>query len=254
MQGLTDVGAAGLVMKHVNTILARLCADGGFREVLLRSFGRMPGVWALLTAEGFEQAKAYVFPTEADRAENAGLIAKIDRYQNEIRLHSAEIMENAKRELGKVAVISRYGFRLTPIVAGSDVMSDSVIDSFHTSCGATFAPFDTRLASGGRLSPDRRVDASTALWPDQTWFLRDVVHQTTPGGMPELIRFIFDFDGQASVDSDPAFPQFMVKNADGAIVPLTGDGPAPAKLAARIRAFFLRVRDFFREVFSFLRR
>ena len=251
MQGLADIGATGSVLRVANKIMAAIAADGSFRDLMLRSFGRMPGVWACVDSEAYEKAKDFMFPTEADRAENAGLIEKIDRYHYEVQARSDAIMAQAQRETGKIAVIANYGYHLAPVVPDSDVMSDRLLDTAHSSCGGTFARYGDVLPAGGSVSPDRMADVSTAAFPAYTWIARGLYHGERPQAMRELFRFIFEADSQPDVNSDARYPQYLTYDREtGALTPQTEEAQKQPKLAARIRTFFLTLRRFLRGLFG----
>ena len=251
LQGMTDVCFTGSILHFTNKILANLASDGGYRELLQRTFGKMPGVWACVDDSAYEDAKDYIFPTEADRAENAGLIEKIDRYHYEVQANLEELMTSVRREGGAIAVVANYGYHLAPFAPDSNVMADRLLDTAHSSCGATFARYGEQLPAGRTVSPDRMADASTALFPEYTWLLRGLMHGERPAPVRALFRFIFDFDGQPAVNDDPAYPQYMqYDHAADTLAPQTGKVPKEGKLAARIRAFFLRIVWFFRSLFA----
>ena len=102
------------------------------------------------------------------------------------------------------------------------------------------------------LSSDGMIDASTALYPDYTWFFKNLQHSSLPDCVYELMDFIAHADGQVTVFDDARFPQFQVYSPiDGETAPLKGDGGQNAFLRAmlRVKMFFRdlmnRIRDFF---------
>lgn len=251
MQGLADIGVTGSVLSITNRLMDCLREDGSMREILLRSFGRMPSIWACVDDTAYEAAKDYLFPTDDARNENAGLIERIDRYHSEVLMRSAEIMKTAERETGKVAVLSYYGLHVTPVTKDSGETGDQVLDAAHSSCGATFAPFGGRLPKGDRVSPDRTADASTALFPDRTWFVKGCPHSTTPAHIRELFARVFASEGGFTVDDDAQFPQFMSYDKEtGSVSPLGKNGLKPAKFAARLRELVLSMKYLIRSLFT----
>ena len=251
LQGLADIGITGSLLSFTNRIFKSLANDGSLREIIVRSFGKMPGIWALIDDSAYESAKDFMFPAEEDKAENAGLIERIDRYHYNVQVKADEIMQMAKSDVGKIAILSYYGFHITPVIADSDIMSDQVIDSARTSCGATFAHIGEKLPKSGTVSPDRMVDVSTALFPECTWIVKGLTHTDRPKEIDEFFSFIFDFDGQPTVNDNEKFPQLLTYNKKTeTLSPQTKNDLKPAKLAARYREFILTLKWFIKSVFT----
>lgn len=261
LKGFKTIGITGNVLEYTNKIIDALLEDGGIRTVIRRTFAKMPAVWSLIGDDYYEEAKAYVFNEPGDAETFATLLETIDRYHYEVQAHSAEIMANAKAATGKIGVVAKYGLRVTPLIENSDIQSDGVIDVKSTSCGATAAPYGRTLGDGyvqamadghDHLSSDGMIDASTALYPDYTWFFKNLQHSSLPDCVYELMDFIAHADGQVTVFDDARFPQFQVYSPiDGETAPLKGDGSQNAFLRAmlRVKMFFRdlmnRIRDFF---------
>ena len=86
-----------------------------------------------------------------------------------------------------------------------------MIDTKYTSLGATVAPFGGELESGKRLSPDKQIDASTCMFPDQTWFIKNLRHSYENTAIESLIDVIAHTD-DVTVDTLEAYPQFLNAN------------------------------------------
>ena len=262
MQGLKDIGLTGGVLKPVNKVLAQFYADGAMREIFRDTFGKMPGVWSLVPYEDYEAAKRFIFGEGEEAAPYAALIETIDRYHNEVQANCAAIMEAAREQVGKIAVIAKYNVRMMPVVAVANLQADSLIDTVHASCGATAADFGKTLGDGyaqknddghNHLSPDGIIDASTALFPDYTWFIKNVEHSTGNDYVNSLIAHICGSDRQPDVLKDEAYPQFAYHSpAAGTTGPLTEhtDERADMKLIERVQAFFRKLLAFWRQSFE----
>ncbi|MCR5783044.1 MAG: hypothetical protein K6G90_09965 [Clostridia bacterium] len=255
LQGLTDIGVTGGILKITNKILKLMVKDGTIADITRETFGKMPAIWAMIDDEYYEDAKTFIFGDETERY--SALIEKTDRYHYDVQARSAEIMENARTAAGRIGVITKYGRRLIPVTEDCDVQSDGVIDARHTSCGATFADFGKTLAdaSGEQRyrSADGIVDASTALYPDYTWFIKNVEHSEGCDYADELVRYISFADHQPDVSENPAYPQFSVySKSAGETRPLTKDTDESAdkKTVVQIREFFQRIFEAVRRFFS----
>ena len=105
------------------------------------------------------------------------------------------------------------------------------------------------------ISADRVIDASTALFPDNTWFVKYAHHQVHYREYSlELVQNIFYTDG-FDVFSDPAFPQFMVFDVrTNTVSPLTPDNGGQKTIepgvAAKLYTAFFRVIRVFTDLFA----
>ena len=65
------------------------------------------------------------------------------------------------------------------------------------------------------ISPDNRIDASTCVLPDNTWFVTPMLHSTTHDGHGEMYRWFFENDDEGvNVFSNPDYPQFLENDID----------------------------------------
>ena len=258
---LNALGLTGNILQYTNKIIDKLLADGAIRRIIRETMGKMPAIWSLIGDEYYEEAKAYVFNEPGDAERFAALIETIDAYHYNVQAHSAEIMARAKAATGKIGVISKYGRRLLPVIDNADIQADGTIDVKGASCGATAADFGLTLGPDYRqavndghnhLSPDGVIDASTALYPDYTWFIKNLEHSSISKYMGDLFRRICYADTQLTVFDDPDFPQFVVYSPiDGKTAPLT-DGSSNnvfRRSLLRIKMYFLelwqKLRNFF---------
>ena len=266
VQGLTDIGATGVVTDMVNRSLGHFYEDGAIRDVILATFGRMPGIWSLMADTYYEEAKAALFCEPGDAETYAALIERIDRYHYEVQANSDAIMQGAKDAAGKVAVLVKYNLRELPVVTEADCQTDGQIDTFRASCGATCAPVGETLGAGyvqkvadghDHLSADGVIDASTALFPEYTWFVKNAEHSADCPYMDALVRAICEAEGQPDVFGNPAYPQFAARDPEtGEVSPLTAqnDGSGGEKAVVRLRNFFAALKErivlFFKKLFD----
>lgn len=258
MKALRSIGVTGGVLNYTNAIINTLLEDGGVRAILRETVGKMPGVWSLIGEKYYEAAKAYVFSEPGDAETFAPLIEKIDRYHYGVQAHSDELMAAAEKATGKIGVISKYGLRVVPVINNKDVAADGLIDVAASSCGAVAAAYGKTLGGGytqavscghNHLSPDGVIDASAALYPEYTWFIKNLQHANTPGYVYDLFSFIAHADHQVTVNENPDFPQFAVYSPiEGVCRPLASGGRDNAFTRA-----FLRVKVYFMNLLQRLR-
>ena len=159
-----------------------------------------------------------------------------DRYHNEVMAVQDEVILKAASEI-KIGVRAGYGLPLSPYAKGTNVQSDELVDTVYASMGATcavpgmpFPPSYRQKKRGGNnyISPDRYVDASTCLLPDQTWFAEGFYHYPEwnyehPDGAHWLDWFIAAED--YTVWGDERFPQYSRWNRE---IETDGDGNVTA--------------------------
>jgi hypothetical protein len=189
-----------------------------YEEGLIPYWFYMPFYLCLIPQSQYEQAKRFLFKGNAN-GEFDELIAAADRYHDKVMARQDEIIHNAASEI-KVGVRAGYGLPLSPYAKGANVQSDELVDTVYASMGATvaspgmpFPPPYRQKACGANnyISPDRYVDASTCLLPDQTWFAEGFYHYPEwnyehPDGAHWLDWFIAAKD--YTVWDDARFPQY----------------------------------------------
>lgn len=258
---LNALGMTGNILQYTNKIIDKLLADGAIRRVIRETVGKMPAIWSLIGDEYYEEAKAWVFNEPGDAERFADLLETIDAYHYNVQAHSAGIMAEAKAATGKIGVISKYGRRVIPLIENAGIQADGLIDVKGASCGATAADVGLTLGPDYRqavndghnhLSPDGVIDASTALYPDHTWFIKNLEHSTVSEYLGDLFRRISYADTQITVFDDPDFPQFTVYSPiDGETEPLTDGGSNNLfrRALLRMKMFFTdlwrKIRNFF---------
>ncbi len=202
-------------------------------RILIETYATLPSYWSMVSVEDYELAKEVVFHG-ADMEKYANFIEIIDNYHYNV---TAEINEDFERyEAMGVDIfnVTKYGYQSTPVADGeyNDTLSDGIVSVGNSSNGATTAKvgktFNKRYVSdaitNGKfsyISPDKQIDASTAQFPEQTWFVKNLRHAEFPRSMDLLFGEMIRNEGY-TVNSDPDYPQFMVYNEEtGGIDPLT---------------------------------
>ena len=187
------------------------------------------------------------------------VVDSFDTHAN-IPTHFAAV-DAAASGAGKIGVISKYGRRVIPLIENAGIQADGLIDVKGASCGATAADVGLTLGPDYRqavndghnhLSPDGVIDASTALYPDHTWFIKNLEHSTVSEYLGDLFRRISYADTQITVFDDPDFPQFTVYSPiDGETAPLADGGSNNLfrRALLRMKMFFTdlwrKIRNFF---------
>ncbi|MBQ5968728.1 MAG: hypothetical protein IJL52_01260 [Clostridia bacterium] len=269
--GLLD-GMSALLHK---TLYDKL-VEGVTSALALATFFTMPGYWACVSNEDYDEAIRYVFGPEGSekRTQYAGLIAKLDNYHNTVSRHVPELMQSIHDNNVKLCIESKYGFQMVAVCESSEVIGDQFSSVTSSSFGATTAPsiYETlsddyiaqRVAEGkGKyISPDKQIDASTCQFPDYTWFVKGATHSERTGFEDDILTAVVSADRQLTVD-DIKYTQFMVydKHAN-TMEPMTEENchtelwtadyetDHPSNIIQRLRAFFASLKNWLKVVFE----
>lgn len=213
-------------------LLSLVCALGDrfidtFQEDIYERFMRptfatLPSLWAVTLPEELESCLSFVYPTEELQQQYAGVIARARR-MGEINASTDEMLREIRAQGCKISVVASYNGSCVPFYARSDSQGDGTLESPLMLGGATMAPVGTTLpdsyvpADPARLSPDRMVDLSTALFPDSTWALKNAPHVPCMLGsqVAELLFDLLDSEVQPTAENMTGYNQFM--QADSAL-------------------------------------
>lgn len=219
---LDKTGSFEKAVNFLNGMLGAL-KDRALKEVMVDNLGTMPGMWSLVREGAYEQAKTALL----DNPKYAVLIERIDDFHYNVREKRPEIIENALRSGVKVMFTSNYEDALIPACPSAAQQSDGLLETVCTSTGATVALLGEKLPDGytqakaccgkNHISPDRVIDASTCMFPEQVWFFRGVAHVGTRYNS-EFCDFVFwllEQNKQPTVWTDAAHPQFMAAGDSG---------------------------------------
>ena len=260
---LNALGLAGAGVNTANEVWDRIAPD--LLPKLVRAvFGTWPGHWAMISSGAYQKAKNIVF--SKCMTQYAGLIKKIDKYQKEVMSKWPDTLNRMVREEGlRVAIFSKYNTPLAPLSNESGQQADGTVELETMSLGATAAPIGETFSNAyiqylkntGKdkyLSADLIVDASTCLFPNYTWFIRDVAHDAYPPQINSLFMDIFHSKTQYTVTTDSNYPQFVSYNADTKKIskitePVTGEATTAKNIfqiiAAYITSLFAKLLSLF---------
>lgn len=186
-----------------------------------------PSYWAAVTAEDYDTAIEYVFGDENSelRTEYAGLIKKLDTYNEEVRQRIPELLTKVKDSGARMAFIAKYGSQMIPTSpASSSLVADQFVSVTRASFGATTSTVYGTLSDkyiaqrkaegkGKYISPDKQIDASTCLFPDNTWFIKGNKHSNWSWWETDLMYTVTTSNEYLTID-DFDFSQYVVYNKD----------------------------------------
>ena len=142
------------------------------------------------------------------------MIAKSDEMHYNAMAHMSEGLKRAQDAGTKIAIIANTEH---DIGTSTGVNSDYIID-VHSASGAYCAPFGEKFPADYKkqntvcndpthwhISPERDIDASCAYLPENTWFIKDMLHckihdertlcqiRQVPVGLPHIERHRADY-------------------------------------------------------------
>lgn len=207
----------GIGTDKINSIYLSI-ADQILPKLLLATYATMPCYWSMVSDEYYESAKSFIFKNETKKY--AGLIKKIDNYHYNVQLPLNDTLTKLKKNGLKIVNISKYNVRLAPVFENCNVQADGTVELSTMSFGATSANIGKTLsksylseaaASGmsDYVSKDSMIDASTCLFPDSTWFIKNIEHTVFPSCINSLIYEAFSSQGQFTIKSNKNYPQFL---------------------------------------------
>lgn len=164
---------------------------------MMRAFYATCGCNLAVVKDYFEDTINFIFPTAELKAEYAGLIEKATYIHDNVTMRTAELLTAASDAGVKVGVFAEYGFQSTPTCPESAYCGDDMTSVANQSIGCTASKVDGRLSDSyiarqteagleRYISPDRQIDASTCLFPDSTWFIKNLDH-VFPEVLHELV-------------------------------------------------------------------
>ncbi len=199
---------------------------------LRKVLGSMPGMWSFVCSDYYKKARDFMTTEDTSPA----LLEKIDRYHEKVGSNIDSILKSAADSGTAICVCSHYGRGSIPVTPKACVEGDYLIETVSTSNGATIAdagkylPNDYKQAlpcgEHNHVSPDGKVDASTCLFPDFTWFIDNMSHVGCNYGSDyaNLLCWLINFEGQPTVYDSENFPQFFKAGMDEMkLSPVTAD-------------------------------
>ncbi len=233
-----EIKVLGFTTEQINNLINEL-APQVIPKTLMVSYGTSPGYWAMVSPDKYEQARDFVFADEELREKYAELIAINDNYYNTVSKNIYTLHKEMEQAGVNVSVITKYGSQPYP-VSDTALQSDQIITVEQQGMGTYAANIGEKLTegyiaqanamgTGQYISPDKIIDASTGLFPDTTWYIKNLVHNDFPNCVDNLMYTILNkYDGKMNVWTDENYPQFLVYNDTGdeatsTIEPMTED-------------------------------
>ncbi len=273
---LANISGAGDVATNATMkLLINRLYKGLIPVLVTTTYGTWPGYWSMVTADRYQEAKTFVFGDENSEKYQtyAGLIAKLDNYDTLVRQHIPELLTKAKDNGVKICIVSKYGFQMPPITDLKDEQGDVWVSAKYSSLGATVSKAGstlsddyiaerTALGYADYISPDKQIDASTCVLPEYTWFIKNAVHNEWTKEENSLMTYVFNYDGQATVNDIDGASRFMVYDRENDVIsPMTTENcdtetyevDEDTSFIAKIQKFFKAIIKWLKTTFNFLK-
>lgn len=208
------LGATDMLCDFLNDFVkdsSEAAYTGGLRDIL----GTAVGMWALCPDKDFAGGREFIFSGAEEKY--ASVLSQLDGVEAFVK-STEKTIEKAYADGVKVVFTSNYNQPLIPIYPRAVLNSDSTLESDLTSNFATIANYGETLSEDyiaskapEFISADKVIDASTCLYPDYTWFIKDADHVAFRHGS-EFADFAVDLilsENQPTVKSFPEYPRFM---------------------------------------------
>lgn len=230
-------------------------------KALMNTYATFPGYWSMVNDCDYIKAKETVFYGK-DKEQYADLIAKLDNYHYNVQVKSNELLKEYNERGIEISNITKYGSQTVPMTSEADMISDTRCSVYDSSKGATTAKilegFNDDYIEKAKLngtdkyiSPDRLIDASTCLFPETTWFIKELAHKDFPFIINTLIDAIINNDG-FTVDSDEKFPRYLIySDTDNTLLALTAEN-----MNTEVKyetSFFESLKKLFEFIFSYIK-
>lgn len=247
---LNQVRVLGVGVEMLQYIIDAV-KDDAVPRLALACYGSFPSYWAMVYSETYEQARDFMFKGIED--EYAGMIEKTDDFHYNVQLKFYDTIMRLEESGIYTSVIAKYNLPMFPLYEECEESGDLLNGLTELSFGATSAKIERELPASyinalddkRFVSPDNKVDASTCLLPERTWFFKNMAHALVPGCVDELIGAILEANGRLTVFDNENFPQYLNYDEEtDTASPVTQPDEAPAANGSITR--------FIQSVFSFL--
>ena len=218
----TQVGVVDVVLDDLKELYDRLYGAFMPSMLLASGFATWGSHWVSVYDGDFEAAIDLIFGKEGSerRTEYAGLIEKLEYIREHLTSQRPDMynkfVEEYKVQFG---VMASYGLADAPIIEHHDETGDTLAGIQDSSFGATSAGLFTTLSEkhieekvaagkGDYISPDKKIDASTCLFPETTWFLKNNPHNFNVAS--GLAEYFTQYDNVTVSSNKRNYSRFLI--------------------------------------------
>ena len=235
----------------------------------------MKAYWAIMPCfvstvnEHYDEYRDYIFAEEGDKEKYANILAATDDFHYNVQVPLNDYLLEASEAGVTVNVLVEYGSQQYPLNDECELVGDFMISVKSQSFGATTSKVNETLdqkyinrqiaaGKGKYISPDKQIDASTCLFPDTTWFVKNLIHGF-PSQLDKFLGVILQ-DKNNTVDTtkyvqflqyDQNQPEFFPAeevNANDIVWDNEDPGSGTRNFLARAGAFLVKIINFVRSL------
>ncbi len=190
------------------------CSEEIYEASLKKYLRTMPGIWALVPDDDYQDAMDFMYGDEIIDEE---FLDTVSAYREVIAATNNTLI-NAKASGIKISNVVGYNVQILPLTATVNELSDGIASVKYASGGATttdlndFWECDTvcLISSHNHTSPDGDIDASTCVLPENTWFIQNLPHlDFTCKNSVEFIVWLLTAEEQNNVWQNNTYPQYL---------------------------------------------
>lgn len=238
---ITQVGVTNAILDDVEELYDRLYTALMPSMLLATGIGTWANYWVSVYDEDYDRALDLIFGKEGSESRKAyaGLIGKLERIRSGIVSARPELYRKFNEEYGvEIGILASYGLANAPIIEHYDETGDTLVGvtdaSFGATAGGLFTTLpqsyiDRRVAEGyaDYISPDGKIDASTCLFPETTWFIKNK-HHDYYGAVPYLAEYFTQYSNVTASSNSRNISRFLVhqKGVSGEIANMTAENMA----------------------------
>ncbi len=223
--------------------------------ILRDTYGSMPSYWSMVTPECYEEARDFVFAGCKDTY--AKLIEKTDDYHYNVQKDAEEKMLELDEKGIDFYIIVKYNFPDAPLYAGAARLGDGNTSCVRQAFGGEYADYGTvfsqkyidSLEDTTYLSPDLKINAASCLFPETTWFVKNMHHETFPYPINRLALDVMNNEAKVSDGRFPAVQEYFAEGNRIAPVEGTDEDAIPEK-----KNVFQMFIDFFKSLIEVLKK
>lgn len=218
MKALNKLGVLKIVCKIADLFIKNNKRQV-YDELLIDTFGTMPGLWGVTLPERYEEAKEYLFGDKID--EYAGLIRRADALQKMAKGIPA-LLKQMEADGVEICVVASYNAPLAPVYEHAATNGDNTLETALMCGGAVVADLgktlgdDYKADNPEKLSPDKVADLSNVIFPEKTWLVKDSPHVACRYGSDysKFVLWLITSPEAPDVHLNKEYPQFMQSNAN----------------------------------------
>ena len=265
---LNQARALGIAADFLEKALYNII-DDIFPRIIRATYGTFPAFWSMIPHKYFEEAIDFTFNTPQLKKEFAGLISKARDYHDNVQLTCYDTMTKLRNDGMRFMIVSKYDTPVVPLGPEADYNGDFYAETELSSFGATCALYGETLSENHInslnpiekrfLSPDLKIDASTCLFPETTWFIKYCLHDHWPEPQ-DAMAMQFLRDKNMTVFTYEEYPQYLkltdfVAGGDktsGVMSPVEGPDPVEKDegFVSGYISFLKRIYSSIREYFQ----